>query len=63
MLPSITSSEQTTYVKKRFIGEGRRLVSDILSATNNFKIKRYLIIMDIEKEIDSVDRSFLISAL
>ena len=55
--------EQTAYIEKRFIGESRRLISDILSVTNHLKIKRYLVTMDIEKPFDSVDHSFLISVL
>ena len=43
------SSEQTAYIEKRFIGESGRFISDILSATNNFKIKRYLVTMDMKK--------------
>ena len=63
MLPSIISSEQTAYIKKRFTGESGRLISDILSVTNNLKIKRCLVTMDTEKAFDSLDHSFLISVL
>ena len=63
MLPSVIFSEQTTYIKKRFIDESGRLISDILSVTNNLKIKSYLVTMDIEKAFDSLDHSFLISVL
>ena len=58
VLPSIISSEQTAYIKKRFIGESGRLISDILSVTNNLKIKSFLVTMDIEKAFDSLDHSF-----
>ena len=58
MLPSIAFSEQTGYIEKRFIGEGGRLIFDILSVTNNLKIT-----IDIEKALDSLDHSFLISVL
>ena len=61
VLPSIISSEQTAYIKKPFIGESRRLISDIPSVTNNLKIKNYLVTIDIEKDFDSLDHSFLIS--
>ena len=37
VLPSLISSEQTAYIKKRFIGERGRLISDILSVTNTLK--------------------------
>ena len=63
MLPSIISLEQIAYIEKRFIGESGRLISDILSVTNNLKIKSYLVTMDIEKAFDSLDHSFLISVL
>ena len=47
--------------------EGGRLISDILSVTNNLKIKRYRVTMDIEKAFESLDfdslTSFLISFL
>ena len=41
-----------------FSGEGGRLIFDILSVTNNLKIT-----IDIEKALDSLDHSFLISVL
>ena len=62
VLSSIISSEQTAYIKKRSIGESKILISDILSVTNNLKIKGYLVTMDIEKAFESLDHSFLISA-
>ena len=63
MLPSTTSSEQTAYIEKQFIGESGRLISDILSVTNNLKIKIYLVTMDTEKAFDSLDHSLLVSVL
>ena len=57
VLPSIISLKQTVYNEKRFIGEAGRLVSDILSVTNNLKIERYLVTMDIEKAFDSLDQN------
>ena len=63
MLPTIISSEQTAYSEKRFIGESGRLISNILSVTNNLKIKGYLVTMDIEKALDSLEHSFLISVI
>ena len=53
VLPSIISLEQTGYIEKRFIGESGRLISDILSVTNNLKIKNYQVTKDIEKGFDS----------
>ena len=57
VLPSFISSKQTVYNEKRFIGEAGRLISDILSVTNNLKIERYLVTMDIEKAFDSLDQN------
>ena len=57
VLPSIISSTQTVYNEKRFIGEAGRLISDILSVTNNLKIERYLVTMDIEKAFDSLGQN------
>ena len=61
VLPSIISSEQIAYIKNPFIGEGVRSISDILSVTNNLKIKSYLVTMDEEKVLDSLGHNFLIS--
>ena len=63
LLHFIIPLKQTAYVKKRFIGESGRLISDILSITNNLKIKGYLVTMNIEKAFDSLDHGFLISVL
>ena len=52
VLTSIIISEQTAYIKKWFIGESGRLISDILSVTNDLKIKLYLVTTDIEKASD-----------
>ena len=61
MAPSIISLEQTGNIEKRFLGEGGRLIFDILSVTNNLKIKSYLLTMDIKKAFDSLNHSFIIS--
>ena len=46
-LPSLVSKNQTTYLKGRFISEGGRLISDIFEISDNLKIKRYLMTLDI----------------
>ena len=61
VLVSIISLEQTVYIEKRFIAEDGRLVFDILSVTDNSKIKIYLLTMDIEKALQSLYHSFLTS--
>ena len=41
VLPSIIGSEQTAYVKNRFIGEGGRLISDILEVPQPQRLYGY----------------------
>ena len=63
VLPTLISSQQTAYVKNRFIGESGRLISDIIEISGCFNITGFLVTMDIEKAFDSLDQSFLISVL
>ena len=63
VLPTLISSQQTAYVKNRFIGESGRLISDIIEISGCFNITGFLVTMDIEKAFDSLDHSFLISVL
>ena len=63
VLPSIISSKQTAYVKDRFIGEGARLISDILEVTDILKIGGYMVTIDFEKAFDSLNHTFLIETL
>ena len=62
VLPSLISKNQTAYVKGRFIIERGRLISDILEISHNLIIKGFLMTLDIEKAIDSVNNLFLITA-
>ena len=39
IIPNIISSEQSAYVKNRFIGENGRLVSDIIEVADLFNIE------------------------
>ena len=63
VLPSIIGSEQTAYVKNRFIGEGGRLISDILEVTDTLNINGFLVTIDFEKAFDSLNHTFLIETL
>ena len=63
ILLSLISSEQTAYVAKRFIGEGGRLISDLLEMSDKLNIKGYLVTADIEKVFDSLDHDFIIATL
>ena len=63
VIPSFISKNHTAYLKGRFISEGGRLTSDILKIADNLKIKRFLMILDIEKVFDSIYHLFLITGL
>ena len=63
ILPSIISSDQTAYVKGRFIGESTRLISDILEISDTENISGYILTADLEKAFDSIDHTFLMSCL
>ena len=62
-LPDLISCQQTAYVKNRFIGEGGRLISDILEISNVFNLRGYVVTIDIEKVFDSLSHSFLLACL
>ena len=63
VLPTLISSQQTAYVAQRCINKSGRLISDLLSVTKKMKVKGYLVTINIEKAFDSLDDTFLISAL
>ena len=51
------------YVKIWFIGEGERLISDILEMSEILNLKGYIVTVDIEKAFDSLSQSFLLACL
>ena len=63
VLPSIISSDQTAYVKGRYIGESIRLISDILGISNKLNIPGYMLTVDLQKAFDSIDHVFLVACL
>ena len=52
-LPKLMPFQQTAYVKNRSIGEGGRLIPDILEMVESLNLKGYIITVDIEKAFDS----------
>ena len=63
ILPTIISSDQTAYVKGRFIGESIRLISDILDTSMKYNISGYMLTVDLQKAFDSIDHIFLLACL
>ena len=49
--------------KNRFIGEGGRLISDVLEISNVFNLRGYIVTVDIERVFDSLSHSFLLACL
>ena len=63
ILPDLISSNQTAYVKNRYISGSGRLIYDVLETANILNKKGFLVTADIEKSFDSVDHSFLLAVL
>jgi len=63
LLPFLIDEDQTAYIKKRFIGDNIRLISDVLEYTRTFKSPGYIILIDFEKAFDTLEWSFLYKAL
>ena len=62
VLSKIICSNQTAYVKDRFIGEGGRLISDILEMTDELKVAGILLTIDFQKAFDSLNHNFIIES-
>ena len=56
-------SNQTGFVKGRFIGEAGRLIIDITDYTKSQNIPGLLLFIDFEKAFDSLDWDFMIKCL
>ena len=62
VLHKIIASNQTAYVKNRFIGEGGRLLSDILETSDKLNIGGFLVTIDFQKAFDSLSHNFVIES-
>ena len=63
VLPDLISSQQTAYVKNRYIGESRRLIYDLIEIAKTKKLDGFLVAMEIEKALDSLYHDFLVLTL
>ena len=59
----LISSNQTLYVKKRFISESGRAISHISEILNTLVLECFLDIVDIVKSFDSTNHCFLLKIL
>ena len=62
-LPKLIHSDQTGFVKDRYIGENIRLLSDLMEYTDVKKISGILFFIDFEKAFDSVEWKFIMNSL
>ena len=59
LLPLLIKSDQTGFIKGRYIGENIRLIYDILHYTEENNIPGILLLIDFEKAFDSLSWSFI----
>ena len=63
VIPEIIHSNQTGFVKGRFIGKAGRSIIDIMDYTKSQNIPGLLLFIDFEKAFDSLDWDFMIKCL
>ncbi len=63
VLPSLIGSEQSAFVKDRYIGDPIRTAHDLLFFTKHQNIPGILLTIDFEKAYDSVDHEYLFKVL
>jgi len=63
VLPEIIHTNQTGYVKGRFIGEAARSIIDVMEYTTQQNIPGILLFIDFEKAFDSIDWNFMLKCL
>ena len=59
VLDKLISTDQTGFIKGRYIGENTRLVYDLLQFTEENNIPGLLLLIDFEKAFDSLSWSFI----
>ena len=63
VLPGIIHSNQSGFMKGRFIGETARSILDIIAHTESSKLPGVLLFIDFEEAFDSIEHNFLYKAL
>ena len=59
IMPSIIDTDQSGYIKNRFIGHNIRLIQDIIHISKNLNKPGVLMFLDFKKAVDSLEWSFL----
>ena len=55
----LVSPDQTGFIKVRYIGQNVRLISDILEQTRILNIPGILLLLDFQKDIDTIEWKFI----
>ena len=63
VISSLISTQQTAYIKNRFIGEGGILLSDTVNIYDRNNIGEHLVTIDIGSVLDSLDNKFILVVL
>ena len=63
VLPRLIRTDQTRFIKGRYIGENIRLISDLLEQTKTDKMSGILMSMDFRKAFDTLEWPFMHYAL
>ena len=63
ILPSLIHSDQTGFVKGRYIGENIRLINDIMEITKTHNLPGILTSLDFRKAFDSLEWPFIMKTL
>ena len=58
-LPKLIHTDQTGFIKGRFIGQNVRLLIDLMEYTDVKKIPGILLFVDFEKTFDTIEWSFI----
>ena len=58
-LPKLIHSDQTGFMKDRFIGQNVRLLNDLMEYTDMKKISGIFLFIDFEKAFDSIEWNFI----
>ena len=62
-LPNLIHSDQTGFVRGRYIGQNIRLLSDIMEFSSNKQLSGILLFVDFEKAFDTLEWSFISKTL
>ena len=63
LLPNLVHSDQTGFIKGRYIGQNIRLIIDIMEHTKSKNMPGILVSLDFQKAFDSLEWSFMMNTL